>query len=232
MKTSRKASSFERSGQTSRKASSLVPASRSLREHEPALKPSVFERSGQKGRKQDAPAQQEEAQSLFRAAVVDVAPLSPHGRYLHPFERLPPIPMSSLRDEREVILESLSDPVRWDEEAETGEELSYVRPGISRQILRRMRRGEWIVQAELDLHGLTVVQAKHELVEFLSGCLSHGIRCVRIVHGKGLRSPNREPVLKLHVRHWLAQRQEILAYVQARPADGGGGAVIVLLKGR
>jgi DNA-nicking Smr family endonuclease len=136
------------------------------------------------------------------------------------------------RDQREVILESLHDPIRWDENTETGDDPAYVRPGISRHVLRRMRRGEWQSQAELDLHGLTTHAAKHELAEFLHESKRRGIRCVRIIHGKGLRSPNREPVLKVHVRHWLTLRDEVLAYVQARAVDGGGGALIVLLRGR
>lgn len=167
---------------------------------------------------------------LFRQAVADATPLSPHGRYLHDITPPPPIPLSRLRDEREVILESLQDPERWDEATQTGEELSYVRPGLPRQILRRLR-SQWVAQAELDLHGLNRLEAKHELAEFLHECRRRGVRCVRIVHGKGLGSKNREPVLKIHVRHWLSQRDEVLAYVQARPADGGGGAVMVLLKG-
>jgi DNA-nicking Smr family endonuclease len=136
-----------------------------------------------------------------------------------------------MRDEREVILESLQDPGRWDLDFENDEDASYVRPGLARQILRRLRRGEWLTQAELDLHGLTKVEAKHELAEFLFECKRRGVRCVRIIHGKGLRSPNREPVLKHHVRYWLAQREEVLAFSSARPVDGGSGAVVVLLKG-
>jgi DNA-nicking Smr family endonuclease len=162
----------------------------------------------------------------------DVTPLSHHGRYLHPTVRLPPIPLSRLKDEREAILESMEDPVRWQEDVELGDEASFVRPGISRQTLRRLRQGEWLIQAELDLHGLTKLEAKIEMAEFLHECKRRGVRCVRIIHGKGLRSPNREPVLKIHVRHWLTQRDEILAFVTARPADGGGGAMVVLLKGR
>lgn len=168
---------------------------------------------------------------LFRQAVADAEPLLPHGRFLHDIPAPPPIPRSRLRDEREVILESLRDPERWDEATETGEELSYVRPGLSRQILRRLR-SQWVAQAELDLHGLNRHEAKHELAEFLHECRRRGVRCVRVVHGKGLGSKNREPVLKIHVRYWLSQRDEVLAYVQARPADGGGGAVMVLLRGR
>lgn len=167
---------------------------------------------------------------LFRQAVADAVPLSPHGRYLHDIPPPPPIPLSRLRDEREVILESLQDPECWDEAAETGEELSYVRAGLPRQILRRLRN-QWVAQAELDLHGLRRLEAKQEVARFLLECRRRGVRCVRIVHGKGLGSKNREPVLKIHVRHWLTQRDEVLAYVQAKPADGGAGAVMVLLKG-
>lgn len=168
----------------------------------------------------------------FHEALEDVTPLSPHGRFLHPARLVLPLPLSLFRDEREVILESLNDPIRWDESTETGDDPAYVRSGISRQVLRRLRRGEWQSQAELDLHGLTKLEAKHELAEFLHECKRRGVRCVRIVHGKGLRSPNREPVLKTHVRHWLTLRDEVLAYVQARAVDGGGGALVVLLKGR
>jgi DNA-nicking Smr family endonuclease len=167
---------------------------------------------------------------LFRQAVADAEPLTHHGRFLHDIPPPPPIPLSRLRDEREVILESLRDPTDWDEATETGEELSYIRPGLPRQILRRLR-GQWVAQAELDLHGLNRVEAKHELAEFLFECKRRGVRCVRVIHGKGLGSKNREPVLKTHVRHWLTQRDEVLAYVQARPAEGGGGAVMVLLRG-
>jgi DNA-nicking Smr family endonuclease len=167
---------------------------------------------------------------LFQSALSDVAPITPHGRFLHPPQPLPPVPLSRLRDEREVIHESLHDPIRWDEATENGEEISYVRPGISRQTLRRLRRGEWVSQSELDLHGLTKIEAKLELADFLYECKRRGVRCVRIIHGKGLRSKNQEPVLKYHVRYWLTQREEILAFVQARPVDGGSGALMVLLK--
>jgi DNA-nicking Smr family endonuclease len=178
----------------------------------------------------EAPAPTPADRELFRSALSDVTPITPHGRILLTPPRPPPIPLNRLRDERDVIYESLHDPIRWDEATENGEELSFVRPGISRDILRRLRRGDWVSQAELDLHGLFRAEAKIELVHFLSECKRRGIRCIRIIHGKGLGSKNREPVLKLHVRHWLMQREEILAFVQARPVDGGGGAVMVLLK--
>lgn len=176
--------------------------------------------------------QHEDDLASFWLEMEGVEPISPHGRVIHDAPRLPPLPLSLFRDEREVILESMLDPVRWDADAEQDMETSYVRPGLSRQTLRRLRGGEWHIQAELDLHGLTKVEAKIELAEFLHECKRRGGRCIRIIHGKGLRSPNKEPVLKHHVRHWLTQMDEVLAYVSARPADGGEGAVVVLLKGR
>lgn len=129
------------------------------------------------------------------------------------------------------MLESLDDPDRWDVDAQSGEVLTWSQPGVSHELLRRLRRGYWSVQAELDLHGLTRDEAKLELVEFLYDCRRRGIRCVRIIHGKGLGSPDRLPILKTHVAHWLTRRKEILAYVQARPCDGGSGALSVLLRG-
>jgi DNA-nicking Smr family endonuclease len=119
-----------------------------------------------------------------------------------------------------------------DSGTETGEELAFQRNGISPQTLRRLRRGHWVIQDELDLHGLTTAEARPLVVEFLNHCLRNGLRCVRIIHGKGLRSRNREPVLKQKVANWLMQRDEILAFCQARRTEGGGGAVVVLLKGR
>lgn len=160
----------------------------------------------------------------------DVTPMTAHGRFLHPSPRVPPLPLHLFEDERAAVLASMQDPIRWDEDAEFESDASFIRPGLSRQTLRRLRRGEWHVQAELDLHGLTKLESKHELVEFLHECRRRGARCVRIIHGKGMRSKNREPVLKVHVRHWLTQRDEVLGFVQARPVDGGSGAVIVLLK--
>lgn len=166
----------------------------------------------------------------FREAMADVMPLTPHGRILHPAPRLPPLPLHYFRDERAALMASLEDPIGWDLDREFEPDVSFIRPGLSRHTLRRLRRGEWLTQRELDLHGLTKPEAKQELADFLHGCLRCGVRCVRIIHGKGMGSKNKKPVLKLHVRHWLMQREEVLAFVQARPVDGGSGAVIVLLK--
>jgi DNA-nicking Smr family endonuclease len=107
-----------------------------------------------------------------------------------------------------------------------------LRDGLSRQTLRRLRRGHWVVQDELDLHGMNRAQAAIGVAEFLRRCALRGRHCVRIVHGKGLGSPNREPVLKHKLRNWLMVRDEVLAFCQAPQAHGGSGAVLVLLKAR
>ncbi len=101
---------------------------------------------------------------------------------------------------------------------------------MSPNVLRDLRRGRWVVQAHLDLHGMTRDEARHHVALFLRECLAREQRCVRIVHGKGLGSPRREPVLKKLVLGWLGQRQEVLAFCQARPAEGGAGAVTILLR--
>lgn len=165
----------------------------------------------------------------FRAAVADAKPLPDPGRAPRPRPRIKPVPRQFQQDERQVLVDMLSDHIPWDE-AETGEELNFVRPGLSQQVLRRLRRGHWVIEDELDLHGLTRDEARERLANFLHACRKRGIRCVRIIHGKGLGSKNKEPVLKHKVRGWLMQRDEVLAFAQARPADGGGGAVIVMLR--
>ena len=168
---------------------------------------------------------------LFRAHVRDVVPLAAPARAHHERPRPSPVPEQRLRDDRETLEESLSPEVPWDAGLETGEELVYRRNGVGEQTLRKLRRGFWVNQDELDLHGLTVEEARPALGEFLARCVRRGLRCVRVIHGKGLRSRNREPVLKRRVAGWLMHREDVLAFCQARGPDGGGGAVVVLLRG-
>ena len=167
---------------------------------------------------------------LFEKLFSNVTRLPDHGRVNLAPPRRRPIPLQRLRDERAALADSLSDHISWDIGTETGEELVYLRNGLAQQTVKKLRRGHWIIQDELDLHGLTSIEARALLVEFLNACIRRGTRCVRIVHGKGLRSKNREPVLKTKVANWLIQRDEVLAFCQARQVDGGGGAVVVLLK--
>lgn len=166
--------------------------------------------------------------ALFRFAVADAVPLV--SDKVHHEPPLPPaIPRSRQRDEAAALDESLAlQPLEV--LLEGGDELTFLRPGLSRSVLKDLRRGRWVTQDEIDLHGLNRDEARDLLSTFVAESLARGQRCLRIVHGKGLRSPGREPVLKELVRRWLASRPEVLAYCQARAADGGSGAVTVLLK--
>jgi DNA-nicking Smr family endonuclease len=166
----------------------------------------------------------------FRKAVADVQPLAAKPRRgPRPASPVKPLPAQRLRDERAVLIESLA-PIGADDGPETGEELAFARDGLGPQTLRRLRRGHWVVEDELDLHGLNRDEAAASVAEFLAQCITRHRRCVRIVHGKGLGSPNREPVLKAKLGRWLAARNEVLAYCQAPATQGGGGAALVLLR--
>ena len=168
--------------------------------------------------------------AAFRAAVADARPLPASDR-VHLGGPMPaPRPLQRLADERAALHESLHGPITLQDRLEGGDEPSYLRAGLANSVLRDLRRGRWVIQDEIDLHGLNREQARELLAGFLARSLRHGVRCVRIIHGKGLGSPGREAVLRRLVRGWLMQKIEILAYCQAKPQDGGEGAVIVLLR--
>lgn len=167
--------------------------------------------------------------ALFRDAVAKVSRLSDSNR-ISPASNPPsPEPRFSQADEREVLDQLLELPAE-PSLLESGDELEYRHDGVQLSVMRKLRRGQYARQAELDLHGLTAAQAKVEVVAFLKHCQTHSLRCVRIIHGKGLRSPRPGPVLKQKLAGWLRQRQEVLAYCSARQVDGGTGAVYVLLR--
>jgi DNA-nicking Smr family endonuclease len=171
----------------------------------------------------------EQDKHLFLEAVKNTRPLNidvPFTEKTYP----KPVAKQFIRDEKQALRDSLSDDFYPAHELESGEELLYLRTGQSPSILTKLRRGFWVVQAQIDLHGLISNEAREYVAEFLSSCKKKNIRCVRIVHGKGLGSRNREPVLKHKLRNWLIQKDEVIAYAQAKPEDGGSGAVIVLLK--
>lgn len=165
--------------------------------------------------------------ALFRNSLDGVAPLESPPR--RPARRRPPSarPRSTEADKAEVLEEPLDgDP----EEFDTGAELFYRQPGVQHGVMRRLRRGHYRCRAELDLHGLFANVARREVALFLAESRDAGYRCVRIVHGKGLRSGNRGPVLKAELSGLLRRRREVLAFCSARPADGGTGAIYVLLR--
>ena len=178
----------------------------------------------------EKPRPPEDGAVLFRRAVADAVPLAPLNRADIPRPRPKPVARQRLRDEQQVLIDALADPWDWESAVSTGEELLFVRPGVPVAALRKLRRGGWVIKGELDLHGHTGDEARVALAAFLNRCMVEDRRCVRIIHGKGLGSKNRLPVLKNKVRHWLMQREDVLAFCQARTVDGGAGAVVVLLK--
>ncbi len=171
-----------------------------------------------------------EEADIFRNSVGNVAPLRNNDKAtLMPPQPLP-IARQHIADEQAALMESLSDEFTFDTLLDTDENLSFTRPGVGSDVLSKLRRGHWVIQNQLDLHGLRRDEAREALGEFLRQARRRGQRCVRIIHGKGLGSVNKEPVLKQKVRNWLAQKDEVIAFCQARPADGGSGALVVLLQ--
>jgi DNA-nicking Smr family endonuclease len=169
-------------------------------------------------------------------AFADVTRLPPSRRVRHAPQHPAPIAMQRLADERDALLASKYGaepaPQTWDIGQEIEGEQTFVRRGLGSDVLAKLRRGHWSVQSELDLHGHTSLEARDTLADFLDEARQRGYRCVRVVHGKGLTSPNREPVLKGKVRRWLSHWDDVLAYCEAPQHAGGGGAVLILLRGR
>jgi len=171
----------------------------------------------------------ESERSLFRRAAAGTVPLAHSHRRMHA-----PLPPADAQARRERALGAppaaaapLSDALPA---SALGADGTYVRPGAGPDLARRLRRRQWPVLANLDLHGMTVDAARDALQRFLDQCREQGLRCVRVVHGQGYGSPGGVPVLREKVAAWLAQAPCVQAYVPAGPADGGQGAAIVLLE--
>jgi DNA-nicking Smr family endonuclease len=165
--------------------------------------------------------------SLFRKAVKGARPLK-QDRHNPQRPRRKPVPLQRHRDDQAVMASLLSDD--YSPDIETGEELLFVRTGIQQRVLRKFRRGQYTIEAELDLHGRTASEARELVSAFLHTARTNNKRCVRIIHGKGLSSLAKLPILKVKVNSWLRQMDAVLAFCSARPNDGGTGAVYVLLK--
>lgn len=177
-----------------------------------------------------APKRSTSAKELFVRAAGAVHVLPDHGRAQLPKVPPEPVPRQHLRDELAVLREAISDQFDVDTLLDIDDQLSFRRPGIGSDVTSKLRKGHWSIQRQLDLHGLRSDDARQALGRFIREACQLGIRCVRVIHGKGLGSPGKAPVLKKKVHGWLVQKNEVLAFVQARPADGGAGALVVLLK--
>jgi len=169
----------------------------------------------------------EDETQLFRQAMAGVRRLKTNQR-LHIPQRPKPTKRHSAIDEQHQIIDTLSDEFEPHNNTYQTTD-SFARPGIQKQLLRKLRLGKIPIEDELDLHGYRVEQARKTLGDFLNHCREHGLRCVRIIHGKGLSS-QQPPILKGKTRHWLQQRDDVLAFCPAPPAGGGDGAVYALLK--
>ena len=179
--------------------------------------------------RQQALRQSERDRQLFRQTVGAVRPLPGAGRIAPAPVPPDPLPLQHWADEERVLMEAMSDEFDASTLLDTDEQLSFRRKGIGRDVVHKLRAGHWSIQRQVDLHGLRTDEAREALGSFIRQAHRQGMRCVRVVHGKGLGSPGRTPVLKGRVHSWLIQKNEVLAFVQARPAEGGAGALVVLL---
>jgi len=171
---------------------------------------------------------------MLEQAFADVTPLAPSNRARFAKAKPLPRPAQRLADEAAALTSSKfgnePSPTHWDIGQEQESNQTFVRNGLGTDVLAKLRRGQWVVQGEIDLHGMTATEARDALADFLDHARGRGWRCVRVIHGKGLSSPNREPVLKGKVRRCLAHWDDVLAYCEAQLHAGGSGAVLVLLK--
>jgi DNA-nicking Smr family endonuclease len=177
-----------------------------------------------------AKAEAEREANLFRNAVGAVAPLKVQARVEHRRVKPAPVAHQYRADEAAALAASISDDFDPDVVLECDEKTSWHREGVGPDVLTKLRRGHWVIQSEVDLHGARVDGARELVTSFLRDAVKHHHRCVRIVHGKGHGSIGKQPVLKGKVKNWLVQKDEVLAFCQAREHDGGGGALIVLLR--
>lgn len=173
---------------------------------------------------------QEVDAALFKRMVGAVHDIAQTDRVTLAPARPEPIPFRRQMDEQAALRESLSDEFDVESLLETDETLSWRRGELGIDVVRKLRRGVWALQGELDMHGMRTDEAREALTTFLRQAHLKGWRCVRVVHGKGLGSPGKQPVLKDKSRRWLVQSERVLAFVQARADEGGVGALVVLLK--
>lgn len=191
--------------------------------------PAIPEHDDASGGRPDEAAASDEDREALAEFLAGVTPRKPSDRI--PSTAPPPSdqPEQSRADEQ-AVMDTLLDITSEDLELEHGDELHWRAPGLQNTTMRKLRRGHYVIAASLDLHGMTVAEAKPQVAAFLEMAHARDHRCVKIIHGKGLRSRHRGPVLKNKLAVWLKRRQDVLAYVSAPQRDGGTGAVYVLLR--
>jgi DNA-nicking Smr family endonuclease len=195
-----------------------------------ALQAQAREAAQREAKRREQEARERHEREFFARSVGPVHGLKDRGLAELDRPRPRPEPQQRTLDEQAVLREAISDEFDVETLLDTDEALSFRRTGVGPEVVRRLRRGHWVIQAQIDLHGLRRDQAREQLAAFLREAVKQGLRCVRVVHGKGNGSPGREPVLKAKVKTWLVQKQEVIAFTQARAAEGGAGALVVLLR--
>ena len=191
----------------------------------------ALEAAAQRQREAEAARRERAEREQFARAVGPVERVRDTGRKTHATPPVDPTPRQRIADEAQALASTLSDELDVTTLLDTDATLAFRREGIGPDVLSRLRRGHWSVQRHLDLHGMTRDVAREALALFVRQAERDGLRCLRIVHGKGNGSPGREPVLKAKVRAWLVQKDAVIAFAQAPASDGGHGAVLVLLRG-
>lgn len=186
--------------------------------------------AAQEAARQEAERRAHAERTLFVRAAGQVQPIRRHGRVELATDQPPPLPVQQQLDNQRVLQEAISDEFDAATLLDIDDALSFRRPGVGTDVTRKLRKGEWSIQGEIDLHGLRREDAREALGGFIREAHRRGWRCVRVVHGKGLGSPGKTPVLKGKVQSWLVQKNEVMAFVQARADEGGAGALVVLLK--
>ncbi len=194
------------------------------------LQRAAREREARAVQEREQAARERRERELFALTIGPIAPLRRTAAPVLPRPRPLPIPRQLLRDEAAARVDSLSDEFDVESLLDTDDSLSFHRRDVGPEVVRKLRRGVWALQAQLDLHGMRRAEARESLTAFLHQAVRNGLRCVRVIHGKGNGSPGREPVLKAKVKTWLVQKSEVLAFTQARATQGGHGALIVLLR--
>ena len=194
------------------------------------LKAQRERREAQDKARKEAEAAAERERNLFTHFVGAVTPLPNKDRIRFQQEQPAPRRLQHELDEERVLHEAMSDEFDVSTLLDVDDQMSFRRPGIGLEVTKKLRSGHWSIQRQLDLHGLRSDEAREALGQFIRLAHRTGLRCIRVVHGKGLGSPGRTPILKAKVQRWLVQKKEVLAFVQARPAEGGAGALVVLLQ--
>jgi len=166
--------------------------------------------------------------ALFRDAVGDVKGVN--NDKAPDTSIKPSASVKSTREDERSVMDSLMRELSESDLLETGEHLSFTAPGVQKAVLRKLKSGKYAIQAEIDLHGMTLSLAKNELGAFLTECQHRRLLCVRVIHGKGRKQADKAPRMKPAVNQWLQSNKKILAFCSAPANDGGTGAVYVLLK--